>query len=193
MTFLLYVVVAVALAVLFVIVLAWIFYTLTGHDQIERNSTTVVVQGTESAVLGAAEATLIKMGYSNITHNPEGGVLIGTWWLLRLAPLRFVVRDRGDGSCDLTVSGAYRRAVHNVAKLVPAEYARLNPTSYSVAAGGAVSATMPDAPSPEPAAAPVVPAGWHQDPTGRHQMRYWDSTKWTEHVSNDGVLGLDAI
>ncbi len=30
-------------------------------------------------------------------------------------------------------------------------------------------------------------AGWHPDPEGRHEYRYWDGATWTEHVSNGGV------
>lgn len=30
-------------------------------------------------------------------------------------------------------------------------------------------------------------AGWHPDPTGQHELRYWDGTVWTEHVSDQGV------
>ena len=29
-------------------------------------------------------------------------------------------------------------------------------------------------------------AGWHPDPEGRHEYRYWDGSVWTEHVSNQG-------
>ena len=29
-------------------------------------------------------------------------------------------------------------------------------------------------------------AGWYADPTGRFEMRYWDGTKWTEHVGRGG-------
>ena len=36
------------------------------------------------------------------------------------------------------------------------------------------------------------PAAWHPDPTGRHQLRYWDGQDWTEHVSDDGVQAIDA-
>jgi uncharacterized protein YxjI len=36
-----------------------------------------------------------------------------------------------------------------------------------------------------------VPAGWHADPHGRHQLRYWDGAKWSDHVSNDGVTATD--
>jgi len=44
-----------------------------------------------------------------------------------------------------------------------------------------------------PAAAPVVttPAGWYPDPSGRFEMRYWDGTAWTEHVSRQGQQFTD--
>jgi uncharacterized protein YxjI len=38
-----------------------------------------------------------------------------------------------------------------------------------------------------------TPAGWHPDPMGRHQMRYWDGNAWTDHVSTNGVQGVDAL
>lgn len=40
---------------------------------------------------------------------------------------------------------------------------------------------------------PATPAGWHPDPTERHEMRYWDGTDWTGHVSNAGVPAVDSI
>jgi uncharacterized protein YxjI len=30
-------------------------------------------------------------------------------------------------------------------------------------------------------------AGWHPDPSGAHELRYFDGTQWTEHVSDRGV------
>ncbi|WP_134764825.1 AIM24 family protein [Nocardioides sp. 1609] len=30
-------------------------------------------------------------------------------------------------------------------------------------------------------------ADWHPDPTGRHELRYWDGSQWTEHVVDNGV------
>lgn len=29
--------------------------------------------------------------------------------------------------------------------------------------------------------------GWHPDPTGRHQSRYWDGQRWTDQVSDPNV------
>jgi hypothetical protein len=41
-----------------------------------------------------------------------------------------------------------------------------------------------------PAYAPA-PAAWHADPSGRHEHRYWDGLRWTEHVADNGVGGID--
>ncbi len=41
------------------------------------------------------------------------------------------------------------------------------------------------APSPAP--------GWHPDPTGRGQLRYWNGQQWTEHVSNGGETSRDPL
>ena len=36
-----------------------------------------------------------------------------------------------------------------------------------------------------------MPAGWYPDPSGRHEHRYWDGTRWTEHVASHGRPGTD--
>jgi uncharacterized protein YxjI len=36
-------------------------------------------------------------------------------------------------------------------------------------------------------------SGWLADPTRRHQHRYWDGSKWTEHVADNGVKAVDSI
>lgn len=53
-------------------------------------------------------------------------------------------------------------------------------------------------PEPEPvveaapaAAESTVPAGWYADPSGRYELRYWDGTAWTEHVSRAGQQFTD--
>lgn len=35
------------------------------------------------------------------------------------------------------------------------------------------------------------PPGWHPDPRGRHEHRYWDGSQWTDHVSDKGVQSQD--
>jgi Protein of unknown function (DUF2510) len=35
------------------------------------------------------------------------------------------------------------------------------------------------------------PASWQPDPTGKHDHRYWDGTRWTENVADGGVASTD--
>ncbi len=37
------------------------------------------------------------------------------------------------------------------------------------------------------------PPSWFPDPAGRHELRYWDGTGWTEHVSDQGVTRQDPL
>ena len=40
-----------------------------------------------------------------------------------------------------------------------------------------------DWPASGPAVAMAAPPGWHPDPSGANQWRWWDGYRWTEHVS----------
>jgi len=35
--------------------------------------------------------------------------------------------------------------------------------------------------------------GWHPDPTGRHEYRYWEGGAWTDDVSDGGATSVDPI
>ena len=37
------------------------------------------------------------------------------------------------------------------------------------------------------------PAGWYTDPSGRHEHRHWDGTRWTEHVVSQGRQTVDPL
>ncbi len=54
---------------------------------------------------------------------------------------------------------------------------------------------LPAAATAPTAAAPAVlpPAAWHPDPAGRHQLRWWDGTEWTEWVGDGGVMSEDPV
>jgi DNA polymerase-3 subunit epsilon len=42
--------------------------------------------------------------------------------------------------------------------------------------------------------APVAPAGWYPDPTGRYTYRYWNGQQWSEHASpGDGSTIIDYL
>jgi putative oligomerization/nucleic acid binding protein/uncharacterized protein DUF2510/PH (Pleckstrin Homology) domain-containing protein len=39
----------------------------------------------------------------------------------------------------------------------------------------------------------MADASWLADPTGAHELRYWNGTSWTEHVSDQGTTGQDPL
>ena len=58
------------------------------------------------------------------------------------------------------------------------------------------AATVPAEPTVVQAAAaspqqPLPAAAWYADPTRRFELRYWDGTRWTEHVGRGGVVSKD--
>ena len=54
----------------------------------------------------------------------------------------------------------------------------------------AVAAPQVSTPVPPP---PGTPAGWLADPSGRHEHRYWDGSRWTEHVTTAGEQTTDFL
>lgn len=68
----------------------------------------------------------------------------------------------------------------------------------SVRAKVAAAQAQPRLHSPGPPPPPLVtpmarPAEWLPDPTRRHELRYWDGARWSEHVSNRGEPSWDRI
>ena len=58
-------------------------------------------------------------------------------------------------------------------------------------AAAPVAAAAAPAQVPAPAVPAQVPAGWHPDPSGKHQHRWWDGAAWTPHVSTNGVASVE--
>ena len=36
-------------------------------------------------------------------------------------------------------------------------------------------------------------SGWHPDPSGKHDLRFWDGERWTDHVSSAGQQHRDPL
>jgi Protein of unknown function (DUF2510) len=71
------------------------------------------------------------------------------------------------------------------------------PMAYQAPAVAPPTSAAPPPPPPGTAAAPPAPsnrtAAWNPDPTKRHELRYWDGTRWTDHVSDQGKTATDAL
>jgi Protein of unknown function (DUF2510) len=66
------------------------------------------------------------------------------------------------------------------------EYARLHQWATGSGASSGSSATPT-----EVSGGPTTPPQWSPDPSGRHQLRYWDGTSWSHHVADGGLTGTD--
>jgi len=87
-------------------------------------------------------------------------------------------------------------AVTTPAAEVPASAAATAATTTpaSTAAPAAAAATPAVASSTSSASTPAAsaaPAGWYADPSSRYELRYWDGSQWTEHVSRAGQQFTD--
>jgi len=43
----------------------------------------------------------------------------------------------------------------------------------------------------EPPPRAPAPRGWYPDPHGRHELRFWDATKWTTDVLDGGAASIE--
>jgi hypothetical protein len=64
-------------------------------------------------------------------------------------------------------------------------------TDDSVESTDTATVTAASTPASAPTAGGAAPAGWYADPSSRFELRYWDGTQWTEHVSRSGQQYTD--
>ncbi len=65
--------------------------------------------------------------------------------------------------------------------------------SEGATANDAQTEPLPDGPTATeaPGCVPPPPPAWRPDPSGRHESRYWDGNRWTQHVADSGTQATD--
>lgn len=58
---------------------------------------------------------------------------------------------------------------------------------------GRATSSVSQAPIPETERPATRAPGFSEDPMGRHEQRYWDGTRWTEYVKDDGLRTVDPL
>ena len=66
------------------------------------------------------------------------------------------------------------------------EYARLQ---QWLTGGSGPAATL--SPTAAYGVGASIPPQWHPDPTGRHELRFWDGTDWSDDVADRGATSKD--
>ena len=106
-------------------------------------------------------------------------------------------------SSGATITAFARRAA--IAASAPAQQAATQPAPQAAQTSSWASTNTPSTNTPATASTPVAststasrvgdalaPAAWYPDPAGRFELRYWNGTAWTEHVSRNGQQSTDA-
>ena len=106
-------------------------------------------------------------------------------------------------SSGATITAFARRAA--IAASAPAQQAATQPAPQAAQTSSWASTNTSSTNTPATASTPVAststasrvgdalaPAAWYPDPAGRFELRYWNGTAWTEHVSRNGQQSTDA-
>jgi hypothetical protein len=115
----------------------------------------------------------------------KGSVLACFWglWILGTA-LQFVRFLWGTGSVLGLIGQLAMLAAPTLLLVMVLRMARAYSTGFKDLATSAVPVLLSEAPG-------SVAAGWHPDPAGRHEWRFWDGSAWTSSVSSRGLQGED--
>ena len=112
--------------------------------------------------------------------------------------LEMYVWDRG-GHRDVVLWAHHSlTGASHAIKLMDAVRTRIEPGSalsgaapHQAQSGPAAASAADQSVTAPQSSAPNVPAGWHPDPHKAHELRYWDGSKWTKHVSTGGEQTTD--
>jgi Protein of unknown function (DUF2510) len=83
----------------------------------------------------------------------------------------------------VNVQRAFKTAIDDIVRQVTTSRAELK---LEIAAARKSSKSRIASPAPS-----TAPPGWHIDPSERFEHRFWDGSRWTEHVSTNGIASTD--
>jgi hypothetical protein len=154
-----------------------------------------------SAVSG--EEVSIRDYGGSVTYDfaAHSGRALGTFWIEE--PGRFLLRTEADPrgvEANVAVGSSVGPAIFRTLILTIAGTFSLLMAGVVLAVVVAVRRSRARRLRAAPAVQPVAtwgqgtgPAGWLADPGRRHEFRYWDGQRWTEHVSDRGTQGVDPL
>lgn len=128
---------------------------------------------------------------------------LGIWWIYNLFFMRSQVNKANEQiarEClqTLSIGAQFSQATYLSAtdRLVTGQHGQgIQPGHQPAGLISPQPNALPPAaaPAPQPHAAPQAAAGWMADPHGRNELRYWDGSRWTEHVQNGGDVTSDPV
>ena len=143
----------------------------------------VSVSSYEAASLAGKLSDKSRDGWDVVAIVPAGSEITA-----------FLRRESSDTSSSAADSVGYAAAMssESAAASEPSgwgtapESSTTSPATSVGTAAASTAATQVATSPPTTQTTPAVPPGWYTDPAGRYELRYWDGSAWTEHVSRAG-------
>jgi len=134
-------------------------------------------------------------GSATYSVGRRSGRAVGTFRID--APGRFLIQTQGNPEG----AQAHVAVGPSLAPLIGRTLGRTIPAALILFGGAALALVVAirrrQPRGPQPAPAPWTqasgPAGWFADPSRRHELRYWDGQRWTEHVFDRGTQAVDPM
>ncbi len=168
-------------AVIVAAVLAGIAFLVGVIDLVDIGRTAADLGGFADASPGIGLFLTVLAAIAALVLAVIGQAAIGK------TPAAYGAGAYGAGAYGATAYGATAGPATAYPQAGPATaYPQAPPAAAYPAAAYPAAAAYPPAAQAVPPAPPAVPqtapAGWQPDPYGHAQWRYWDGTRWTEHV-----------
>ncbi len=142
----------------------------------------VSVSSYEAASLAGKLSDKSRDGWDVVAIVPAGSEIT--------AFLRRESADKSTSAADsmgyAAATGAGPAAASEPAGWGSAPESSTTPATSVGSATTSTAATQVASSPPSTPTTPAVPPGWYTDPAGRYELRYWDGSAWTEHVSRAG-------
>jgi hypothetical protein len=135
-------------------------------------------------------------GSATYSVGAHSGRAVGTFRIDR--PGRLLIRTNGNPegvAAHVAVGSSITPTIVRALRLTIPAFLVLFFGGAALAVVVAVRRHQAPGPRPAPAtwAHEAVAAGWFADPSGRHELRYWDGQRWTEQVSDRGTQAVDPV
>ncbi|HEY5252298.1 MAG TPA: PH domain-containing protein [Acidimicrobiales bacterium] len=179
-----------------------------GSYEVARQLVAMVIRGPEPETAPPPPRTRLKAPFSyhflQAGHNDvlvmavTGRVRRTTTWIpmVKAQSIRRIQgpwqRRLGLATVHLDAAGKRVRAEFRDRSVDEADTLMDDLTSLSRAARRHEETTAATTAGPSSAGQSPAP-GWFSDPSGRHQIRYWDGVVWTNHVRDHDVASVDPL
>ena len=162
------------------------------HDARTATGRRAAVRGLASAALLIVGGLVVLRGKAlAVTVGAAASILLSVWWVIEFDYVRQLqMMALMMAALPVVMLGLLFGTAARTWVRFDLPVARPAAGPVPTGPGSVAPVPLPTMPTAMPTG---VPAGWHADPAGRHEVRYWDGAAWTPHVADRGVAAQDQL